>query len=784
MLKKSILLILLIFGTQVFSQTQKISGKVFDIKTGKTLGFASIKLSGSSLGTVADENGEYIIKLKNGYYDLITSYIGYFTDTSSIAVNDSGFTRNIYLKPTEISTEVIEVMGEDPAYDIIRKAIKYKKEFKKELNEYDYDAYSKFVIKTKGPVSAEYNQKDSVGMSILGILESESTGYFRKPDEEKFIVKTKRETANISKGFAIPLIVNFYEDKIDFGSKKLTGPLSDDAFDTYEYKLTGITSLDSSKVFKIKVINDSKINPQFNGIIYIKDSIFALVKTYLITENEIAPGIYKCEFKQKFSEYKDKKDKLFWMPTDIEINAEGTFAGILKYRGNVFTIVTDYRLNEKAPPGIFNDVIIKVEENAKKDSTYWNKNSVIISKEDEMEAFRNIERETKKNRNKISFGLGNISFGKNFNIGLERIYSFNSISGHTVALTYNYTYKRVSNSLYTGYGFDDNKLKYDFTFNAGLLKDRSLSFVFNAFDILQSPFMDRKLDNEALNTAYTLLSHKERYFYYYLNGYSWNISKRILPQLTAGVGYFQGKRKSAFVSTNYSFVKHDEKYMINPLINDDFRRAILFSAKLDFNKYRAIDYGDGDVSVFQITEYPNLIFKFENSWKDFLGSTYDNRKFVVELRGINDFGPRAKFRYLLGYRHINGEIPYQDLMFFDIFGAYPKMPFAALSYGEFFGDNVYYFNLDYKFGRFLPKRIPILGNIQLQAFFNAGKTTMSDNAYALSPDKNLKTTDGIALETGFAITNILDVVKMHFSWRLNNFGDGKFLFFFTFFDNF
>ena len=49
-------------------------------------------------------------------------------------------------------------------------------------------------------------------MNILGILESETIGYFKKPDLEKQIIKSKRETANITRGFAIPLIVNFYDE--------------------------------------------------------------------------------------------------------------------------------------------------------------------------------------------------------------------------------------------------------------------------------------------------------------------------------------------------------------------------------------------------------------------------------------------------------------------------------------------------------------------------------------------------------------------------------------------
>src|SRR5205085_10442325 len=97
-------------------------------------------------------------------------------------------------------TESIEVLGEDPAYDIIRKAIRYKKLFKQTLNEYDYDAYTKYVIRSnQSPI-----EKDSTTLKeddpIFAILESETRGYFKKPDKYKEIVKSKRETANIGRG--------------------------------------------------------------------------------------------------------------------------------------------------------------------------------------------------------------------------------------------------------------------------------------------------------------------------------------------------------------------------------------------------------------------------------------------------------------------------------------------------------------------------------------------------------------------------------------------------------
>jgi hypothetical protein len=784
-LKSLVLLLVLVACNYGYSQTYKITGKIFDAKSNRPLSFASMKVIEAGTGTTADANGEFILNVKDGSYNVVTSYIGYFTDTSSFYVTGENIDRNIFLKSTDIYTEVIDVEGEDPAYEIIRKAIKYKQEFRKDLNEYNYDAYSKFVVKSNvNPYDDKSLKKDSSGMNILGILESESVGYFKKPDLEKQIIKAKRETANITRGFAIPLIVNFYDEKVDLGNAKIPGPLCDNAFDSYEYKLIGTTSIDSSTVFKIKVINTSTLVPQFLGNIYIIDKLFALIKVDLEANSEVVKGVDQLAFRQRFSQEYDKAKKEFWMPTDVEIFASGTFAGLVKFRGDVFTIVSGYRLNEKAPAGIWDEVVIKVEKDAKKDSTYWEKNQLIKNSEDEKTAYKSIEKSI-QDKPGVKFGFTSISFGKHLTADILESYKFNSISGHQLGLKLNYQkdFGRITSDFYAGYGFSDKKAKYKFNFSTQLLNDRSLRIKLSAVNFLQSPFMFRGYDADWLNVLYTLGTKKERYVYYNLNGYSISIFKKIIPQLGIGVGYEQGKRTSAFVNTDYSLSKKTNSYGVNPLINDDFRRSLSLTLRIDPNKYRAIDWGDGDYSRFRITEYPRLTFTVENAAKDFLQSTYDNRKYTVEINGSNNFAARIKPTYKMGVKFMNGTITYQDINYFDVFkNPADPMTYAAMDYNEFGGSQLYFFNVENNFGKLFPRNIPILKSIDFIAFFNAGRSIMSDELKLSMPNNSLKGTDGTMFEVGFAIANVLDVARLNFGWRLNNFKPGSnFIFYLSFF---
>jgi hypothetical protein len=770
-------LILLAVSVCLCAQTFNITGKVIDARTNKPLMHASIKIAGTSSGTAADDDGNFIVKVKPGSYDLITSYIGYYSDTSNFYITDSDYVRNIFLKPTDIFTEVIEVAGEDPAYEIIRKAIRYKKEFRKNLNEYNYDAYSKFVIRSNvNPFAGEDAQKDSSGMTIFGIMESETVGYFKKPDLEKQIIKSKRETANISRGFAIPLIVNFYDEMIDLGENKIPSPLNDDAFDYYEYKLTGTTSIDSNLIYKIKVINTSNLKPQFFGTIFIMDSIFALVKVDLKTNREAITGVDNLNFSQKFIQYSDKNRKSYWMPTDIEITADGSFAGLFKFKGDVFTIVSDYRINEKTPAGIFDEVIIKVEKGAKKDSAYWSKNQIIKNTEDEKEAYASIEKSTRERQKGIRFSGVSIGIGKYFSADLLESYKFSSAAGHQagIKLNFNKDFGRISSGLYFGYGFDDAKTKYKFNFGTQLLSDRSLRLKFSAYDFLSSPFMDRQWYHDWDNTGSALFSKKDLYTYYYSNGYSFEISKKIIPQIGVGLGFMQDKQQSAKVTTDYSFTQKENAYTTIPLINDAFRRSLSLSLSLDPNLYRAIDWGDGDISRFGITEYPVLFIKTENSWKDFFGSTYDNRKYTFEIRGGNNFAARIMPKYLFGFRSVNGNIPYQDLGYFDIYtGSENDRVFAVMNYRDYYGDKLLYFLFENDFGKLFPASLPVLKSINLLGFFNMGRSYLNSSSTKLSPNKDLAATKGYFMEAGFVLANIMDFVDMYFGWRLNNYMQGN-----------
>ena len=182
------IILVLIFFSGLSAQQYTIKGTVKDMQTEDILAYANIRVAGTTMGTAANTEGKYELKLNAGKYVLVASYIGYYSDT--VAVNLSNDIRELdfKLKKTEVRlAEIIIRPGENPALQIIRKAIERKKERNSRLFSYEFEAYTKGIVRTDEEINPRGNTislgvgvGDSSGMKITGVLENKSKGFFKK----------------------------------------------------------------------------------------------------------------------------------------------------------------------------------------------------------------------------------------------------------------------------------------------------------------------------------------------------------------------------------------------------------------------------------------------------------------------------------------------------------------------------------------------------------------------------------------------------------------------------
>ena len=81
-----ILVIILCAG--VTAQQFTIKGTVKGLQTNEALGYTNIRVAETTMGTAANLEGKYELKIKGGNYILIATYIGYYSDTIVVNISE------------------------------------------------------------------------------------------------------------------------------------------------------------------------------------------------------------------------------------------------------------------------------------------------------------------------------------------------------------------------------------------------------------------------------------------------------------------------------------------------------------------------------------------------------------------------------------------------------------------------------------------------------------------------------------------------------------------------
>ncbi len=395
-------LAVIFISSVISSQTFIVSGRITDAETKEALLYGNVRVLNTTLGTAANSKGYYELRLSKGEHTLVASYIGYFSDTIKVDLKENIAEINFVLKKTEIILpDIVILPGENPALEIIRKAIQKKNERNEKLNTYEFEAYTKGLVRTTDEISARGRtvsagigaEDDSANLKITGILENQSKGYFKKPDQFKDVIIARKQSANFPPTINVVtggrLIQNFYEDDIRFFGSKLPGPISDDALDYYYFYIDRVVLMNDRKVYKLFLKPDNSDDPGFVGNIFINDSTYELIQVDLeLNRSANIGGIFDTiSIFQQFSNY----DGIF-MPADYRLFMKGNVLGLVKFGFELNTILYDYKINPELSEDTFSKAIVTVLPDAdKKDSLYWSSAQTIPNTNEEETAYERID---------------------------------------------------------------------------------------------------------------------------------------------------------------------------------------------------------------------------------------------------------------------------------------------------------------------------------------------------------------------------------------------------------
>ncbi|RLC75110.1 MAG: hypothetical protein DRI61_15470, partial [Chloroflexi bacterium] len=720
----NLLVLLFITGT-TFAQQFSVSGKITSTELAE-LSYANVRVMNTNLGTAANVEGEYDLKLQAGNYFLIASYIGYYSDTIFVELNRNINGLDFFLQQAKLTlADVVIKPGENPALDIIRKAIEEKKKRNEQLISYEFEAYTKGIVRTEEDFSTKGNSvglgigsDDSTELKITGILENKSKGFYKKPDNYKEIIIARKQSANFPPSINTVsggrVIQNFYDDDVNFFGRDLPGPLSDNALNYYYFYIEQVVLMNDRKVYQIFMAPDNYVDPGFEGSIFITDSTFDLIKVNLrLNRSANTGGIFDTiSVIQQFDEY----DHIY-MPADYRLFLTANFLGLVRVGFELNSILYDYKINPHIPDDQFTKAIVTVLPDAdKKDSLYWVSTQSIPNTLEEDSAYEridSIDRAPVSFWDRFSFLSTRTYLSDSFALnGSLNFYHFNRVEGHSLKLGLyidDYFKRRLNSSLELSYGFSDKKLKTDFSAEYLLGDYRTYSLTFNAYNKLKILFGTSDAYNDLTATLLALLNKEEFRDYYYSNGLDFEIEGEVFPVLELSAGFINRTDKSAQNNSDFSFFKKDKSYKENPPIYETKINALTAGFKLDFRDYIEDGYFRRRTSFGR--SYILFSGDVTYSSKELLSSNLDFITYELRIRSFLRTFRSAYLNMRVYTMYNDGTLPYQNMYALpgNINLVSKNYTFRTLRVNEVFGDRVITVNFEHNFRDELFKMFNIPG---------------------------------------------------------------------------
>lgn len=344
---KNLIFILLLFSC-VYIQAQQrctLVGQIVDEK-GIPIPFATLFVPATSASSMANNKGEFFLSVPCNSYKVKFQCLGYESKTVQLSIEDDKVDFKISLKSVAYKLEEVNIdpSSEDPAYNIIRKAIVMAQYYRKQISAYETDLYirSFYNVEDIPTLVKKLAEADDIAEIQTGNVDETLLHYsFKKPNRVKEkIIARKSGSNDTAKTGSSYVNLSFY----NLGGPDIVNPLSRNSFKVYEFEYLSTFFEGSRKVHKIKLSPKRRGNDLMSGILYINDGLWNLNNVDVVLEQQV----FTIEYKQRYNEI----EPLLWMPTNHKIIVKGSLIGIhaqVQYLANLtnLEVIVDSAINEK-----------------------------------------------------------------------------------------------------------------------------------------------------------------------------------------------------------------------------------------------------------------------------------------------------------------------------------------------------------------------------------------------------------------------------------------------------
>lgn len=737
------------------SEKTVIKGFVLDALTGYPISYASVFLKGTTVGTLSDINGKYLIESILPADSISYSFIGYKGESRSI-IRGIEQSIDVRLALTSITLDEVIVKAKkkdyknknNPAVELIDKVVEKKDENRPEAYNYlQYKTYEKIQfalsnvtdnfknLNAFSKFSFVFDNIDTtkrIGNDILPmyIKESLSAHYFKKEPKESKEVLLAEKSINLeeylnNKGASAYLNylyqnINIYDNEILFLTNKFLSPIASTAPLFYRYYIIDTLPVADIKCIRLFFEPRNKSDFLFHGNLYITmDSSYAVRK--------IDIGINKAiniDWVQDISITQDFEitGQRAWLLSKEEISIDfGIVRNSLGLYGQRTISYKDYKIDEPISDEVFKGPA-KVEKinPASDQNSFWESNRYVPLSNSERQIYSTIDslKQIPNFNRKMDavmlltvgfLNLGNIEIGP-----VGSFYSYNSVEGSRFRFggrtTTDFS-KKVTLDGYVAYGLKDNIFKYSAGITYSLT--RKTIYQFPVKSLRLSYMKDTRIPGQELQFAQgdnILLSFKRgvndklylnntiktEYLNEFENHFSYLLGYSFTQQAPIGNLYFATGENGTPI--NYtSFINISEVYLnLRYAPNETFYQGKQYRSSFP-NKYPIMQLKIAGGSQAINNDYDYLRLQFNIS-----------RRFYVSIFGYTDVTFEAG--------KIFGKVPY-PLLFVHRANqtyAYQKNSYNLMNFLEFVSDRYVSLNVDHSFNGFIFNKVPLLKKLKIR----------------------------------------------------------------------
>lgn len=770
-MQKLLLPLLFFFSAASTASAQKISGTVFNDK-GDLLPYSSVTIKGTSVGASANNKAKFSFSVLPGTYTVICQHIGFTRQEKTVTVTkqDEEITFILTEQKLDLKEVVVKSGGEDPAYAIIRNAIKKREFYNKQVNAFECDLYTKDIMKLRSLPDRIFGQKvptddrkdmglDSSGKGIIYLSESVAKVHTQQPDKFKMEVLSSRVSGSGGFGFTFPTFISLYNSNVKlftekFNPRGFVSPIADGAIGFYKFKFLGSFFEDGKEINTIRVTPRRSYEPLFSGVIYITDgdwrihsfdltltktSQLEIIDTLQITQIHVPVNNEVWRVKNQLLHFNFKQ---------FGIDAIGNFVNVYsnynvnpgftkKYFDNII-IKYDTAVNKK--PKEYWDTIrpVPLEPEEKKD--YQVKDSIYNAQKDSVLSKRSVDSLNKKQGKLKPFDV----FWKGINRrhytttrtsswGIESLIKnleYNTAEGAVINTNFYYnTYiKKLKSNFsiqpHVRYGFSNTHLNAwaDISFNTRdwstdkKIKRQSWTLSggkkVNQFN-KQSPITP-------LNNSINTLFWGDNFMKIYENWFgSIGFAKRYESGLRFAVNALYEDRLPLDNTTTFTVFKKDSvnikpNYPYEKIPQQFLRhQAVLLSIDISIKPgQKYIQFPNNKVAVG--SKYPTFSFNYTKGIKDVLGSDVDFDKWKFTINDTKNLKLAGELKYKIGVGGFisSKNVPIQDYQHFNgnrstAAGEYVNSFQLASYYANSTAEKLFMFgHLEHHFNGLLTNKIP------------------------------------------------------------------------------